>query len=204
MHLQISSLNRVYFGQTKYEISRFSTGNVKFTIILLSFSKVIVTVSANLASFLSNMTHNLVLFFVERVNCLDKKFSQEFHFLTLKGHGKFGPKLNPAFPNQPPKNWSICFQRAIMVQISYFIALFCLKVNCFNQTFSQEFYFVILEGHETFGPKLNPTFQMSPKKISQFAWSRRKGSNFKFYCSLLSETYSSSTKNLHRGFILSY
>ena len=101
MHLQISSLNRVYFGQTKRQVFRFSTGNVKFTIILLSFSKVTVTVSANLASFLSNMTHNLVLSFVERVNCLDKKFSQQFHFLTLKGHGKFGPKLNPAFQITP-------------------------------------------------------------------------------------------------------
>ena len=103
MHLQISSLNRVYFGQTKRQIFRFSTGNVKFTIILLSFSKVTVTVSANLASFLSNMTHNLVLSFVERVNCLDKKFSQEFHFVTLKGHGKFGPKLNPTFQMSPKK-----------------------------------------------------------------------------------------------------
>ena len=69
----------------------------------------------------------LLLSIVGKVNCFYQKLTQEFDFVTLKGHGKFGPKLNPAFQIRPTQIWSICFQRAKTSQISYFIALFCLK-----------------------------------------------------------------------------
>ena len=43
----------------------------------------------------------LLVSFMWKVNCLNQKVWQEFHFVTEKSHGKFGSKLNPAFQISP-------------------------------------------------------------------------------------------------------
>ena len=68
----------------------------------------------------------LLLSFLWRVNWLNQKDSQEFYFLTLKSHAKFGPKLSFAFQISPKKLVS-CSQHAKRVQISDFIAFFPQK-----------------------------------------------------------------------------
>ena len=65
--------------------------------------------------------------FVWKVNCLNQKLRQEFYSVTLKGFRMFQAKLTAAFVISPIKNWSIYFELPKRLQISYFIAFFCLK-----------------------------------------------------------------------------
>ena len=55
-----------------------------------------------------------------------KTFWQEFHFITMKHHKKFGQKLNRGFQISQ-KNWWISLQQAKRVEVSNFIGLFCLR-----------------------------------------------------------------------------
>ena len=119
-----------------------------------------------------------LLSFVWKVNPFNQKPSQEFYFVTLKGRGKFGLKLNPAFQITPKKLAQFVSSRQKLSNFHILVLFFVWKVNSFNQKPSQGFYFVTLKGHGKFGQKLNPAFQISPKEISQFVWSGRKGSKF--------------------------
>ena len=55
---------------------------------------------------------------------------------------------------------------------------FIWKVHYLNQKYSEEFYLVTLKGFETFGPKLNSLFQISPRNIGQFVLRCQKGYKF--------------------------
>ena len=48
-------------------------------------------------------------------------------FSDTEGSWNVWAKTESNFPNQPPKNWSICFEVPKRVQISYVIAFFYLK-----------------------------------------------------------------------------
>ena len=57
---------------------------------------------------------------------MNEELLQNFHFLTRKGHAKFGHKLNCGFPFLPPKNSWISFQWARGLDIQTFTGvLFC-------------------------------------------------------------------------------
>ena len=47
-----------------------------------------------------------------KVNRLNKKLSQEFRFVMLKGYEKFGQKQNRDFQFIFPQNWLISFSQA--------------------------------------------------------------------------------------------
>ena len=121
---------------------------------------------------------NLLLLFLRKVNSLNPKPSREFYFVALKGHGKFGQKLNPAFQINPKKLAQFVSSGQKLANFHILLLSFVWKVNSFNQKPPQGFYFVTLKGHGKFEQKLNPAFQISPKQISQFVWSGRKGSKF--------------------------
>ena len=50
--------------------------------------------------------------FLQKVNWSSKKLSQEFDFMTLKGHGRFWGKGTTGFQLSPRKNLWILLQRA--------------------------------------------------------------------------------------------
>ena len=121
----------------------------------------------------------LLISFVSKVSCLNHKIFPGVIFRSNEGPCQVWAKIKSCFPNKPNRNWSICFRCAKRVQISDFIALFPLKSKLPEpKNLHRSFFFVTLKGHAKFGPKLNPAFQISLKKISQFVWSRQKGSKF--------------------------
>ena len=99
-------------------------------------------------------------------------------FCDTGGPWKVLPKIESYFPNEPKKNQPVCLEHVKRVQFQILLLYFVWKVQFFNQKPSQEFYFVILKDHGKFGPKLNPAFQISPPKITQFVSRRQKGSKF--------------------------
>ena len=70
---------------------------------------------------------NFIEFFVWKVSSLKESFPLEFFFCDTEGLRNVLAKTESSFPNQPTKNWKISFEQAKRVQISNFIALFCLK-----------------------------------------------------------------------------
>ena len=111
--------------------------------------------------------HNLLLSFIWEVSWLNQKTFTGVSFCDTEGPCKHRAKTECCFPNQPPKNWSICFKLPEKIKISYLIAFFVWKVNGFNQTLSQEFHLVTLKSFGTFGRKLNAAFQINLPKIGQ-------------------------------------
>ena len=120
----------------------------------------------------------------------------------MKGHGKFGQKLNPAFQISPKQISQFVWSGWKGSKLQMLLLSFVWKVNSFNQKPSQEFYFVTLKGHGKFGLKLNPAFQISPKKLAQFVSSGQKLSNFHILLLSFMWKANPSSKNLNRGFIL--
>ena len=70
---------------------------------------------------------NLLLWFLRKVNCLNQKTFTWVFFCATEGPWKVWAKTESCFPNQSEKACSICFQWAKPFQLSYFIALFCVK-----------------------------------------------------------------------------
>ena len=118
----------------------------------------------------------LLAFFCLKVSWLNQKTITDVSFCDTKGPCKHWAKTECCFPNQPTKNWSICFQLPKRLQISNFIGFFVWKVSCLKQSFSEQFYFVTLKGCGMCWPKLKAGFQISPSKIGKFLSSRRIGS----------------------------
>ena len=71
--------------------------------------------------------HILLLDFVWKENCLNQKTFTRVLLGDTKELWKVWDKTKCWFPNQHPKNWSICFQLPKRVQISTFSGFFCLK-----------------------------------------------------------------------------
>ena len=71
--------------------------------------------------------HILLLDFVWKENCLNQKTFTRVLLGDTKELWKVWTKTKCWFPNQHPKNWSICFQLPKRVQISTFSGFFCLK-----------------------------------------------------------------------------
>ena len=71
--------------------------------------------------------HILLLDFVWKENCLNQKTFTRVLLGDTKELWKVWAKTKCWFPNQHPKNWSICFQLPKRVQISTFSGFFCLK-----------------------------------------------------------------------------
>ena len=71
--------------------------------------------------------HILLLSFVWKVSWLNQKTFTGVSFCDSEGPCKHWAKTKCCFPNQPPKNWSICFELTNKVQIWHFIGMFCLK-----------------------------------------------------------------------------
>ena len=69
----------------------------------------------------------LFLDFVWKENCLNQKTFTGVLFCDTEEPCKLWDKTECCFPNKPSKNWSISFQRAKRVQISYSTAFFCQK-----------------------------------------------------------------------------
>ena len=69
----------------------------------------------------------LFLDFVWKENCLNQKTFTGVLFCDTEEPCKLWDKTECCFPNKPSKNWSISFQRAKSVQISYSTAFFCQK-----------------------------------------------------------------------------
>ena len=62
-----------------------------------------------------------------KVNCLNQKTFTGVLLCNTEGPCKVWSKIELCFPNKPPKKCSIYFERAKRVQISNFLAFFCLK-----------------------------------------------------------------------------
>ena len=98
--------------------------------------------------------------------------------MTLKGCGKFGPKVNAAFQISSPKIGQFASSWRKVYKFQILVVSFVWKVHYLNQNLSEEFYLVTLKGFETFGPKLNSLFQISPRNINQFVLRCQKGYKF--------------------------
>ena len=70
---------------------------------------------------------NLLLLFLRKVNSLNQNTFPWVLFCGTEGPWKVWAKTESCFPNQSKKACSICFQWAKAGQLSYFIALFCVK-----------------------------------------------------------------------------
>ena len=95
--------------------------------------------------------------------------------MTLKGCGRFGPKVNAAFQISSPKTGQFASSWRKVYKFQILVVSFVWKVHYLNQKLWEEFYLVTLKGVETFGPKLNSLFQISPRNIGQFVlrcWKR--------------------------------
>ena len=139
-----------------------------------------------LSSFQKEPTFQILLIpFVSKVSCLNHKTFPGVLFCGNQGPCQVWAKTESCFPNQPPKNWSICFKRAKRVPISDFIAFFPLKSKLPEAKSLHRSFF--LKGHATFGPKLSCAIQISQKKLVNLFRAGKKGPNFRFYCFLLSE-----------------
>ena len=128
------------------------------------------------------------LSFVWKVNCFNQKLPQEFHFVTLKGHGEFGSKLNPALQIRPNNNWSISFHQAKKVQVWYFIPFYSLKSKLLEPKYLHRSFILwhwkamqSLDQNESCFPN------KSKKKLVNLFPACEKGPNFKFYSFLLTE-----------------
>ena len=69
----------------------------------------------------------LLLSFLWKVNWLSQKTLRRVSFFDTEGSWNVWAKPESSFPNQPTKNWSICFELPKRLQISYFICFVCLK-----------------------------------------------------------------------------
>ena len=69
----------------------------------------------------------LLLSFLCKVNCLSQNSFTGVSFGDTEGSWNVWAKPESSFPNQLTKNWSIYLQLPKRLQISYFIAFFCLK-----------------------------------------------------------------------------
>ena len=141
--------------------------------------------------------------FLLKVNCLDKKLSQAFNFVTLKGRGKFGPKLNPAFQIRSPKIGQFVLKGQKWSKFHILSLSFVWKVNCFKQKPSLDFYFVTLKGHAKFGPKLNTALQIRPNKNWSISFQQAKKVKVSYFIPFYSlKSKLLEPKNLHRGSVV--
>ena len=67
--------------------------------------------------------------FVWKVHSLNQKLSQKFDLVTLKGCGKFGPKLNAAFQISPPKIGQLLSSSLIVSKLEILLVSFVWKVH---------------------------------------------------------------------------
>ena len=95
---------------------------------------------------------------------MNQKVWQEFYSVTLKGCRMFQAKLNAASQISPTKNWSICFELPKRLQISYFIAFFCLKGKLLEPKSSARVLFSDSEGISNVSDKTESSFPNQPPK----------------------------------------
>ena len=71
----------------------------------------------------------LLVSFVWKVHSLNQKLSHKFYLVTLKGCGKFGPKLNAAFQISPPKIGQLLSSSLIVSKLEILLVSFVWKVH---------------------------------------------------------------------------
>ena len=69
----------------------------------------------------------LLLSFLWKVNWVRRKTLRRVSFCDNERLWNVWVKPESSFPNQPTKNWSICFELPKRLQISYLICFVCLK-----------------------------------------------------------------------------
>ena len=117
----------------------------------------------------------LLVSFVSKVHSLNQKLSHKFYLVTLKGCGKFGPKLNANFQISPTKIGQFVSSCRKGYKFQILLVSFVSKVHSLNQKLSHKFYLVTLKGCGKFREKRNADFQINPPKIGQFLSSWGKG-----------------------------
>ena len=142
----------------------------------------------------------LLVSFVSKVHSLNQKLSHKFYLVTLKGCGKFGPKLNANFQISLPKIGQILLTCRKGYKFQILLVSFVSKVHYFNQKLLQVFYLVTLKSCGKFGPKRNANLQITPSKSVNLFRAAEKATNFIIYCFLLSKRYIALTKNFCRCF----
>ena len=70
---------------------------------------------------------NFIAFFSVKGKLPEPKFLHRSFYGDTEGSWNVWAKPESSFPNQLTKNWSIYLQLPKRLQISYFIAFFCLK-----------------------------------------------------------------------------
>ena len=113
---------------------------------------------------------NFTALFCVKGTVLQPKTFTWVSFCDTKRRWKVWAKTESCFPNQPPKNYSICFQEAKRVQISNFIAFFWLKgkllvpktLSGLSFCYTEVWTFILLHWRAL---KTKSGFEVSPQKI---------------------------------------
>ena len=132
-----------------------------------------------LSSFQKEPTFQILLIpFVSKVSCLNHKTFPGVFFCGNEGPCQVWAKTESCFPNKPPKNWSICFQRAKRVQISDFNPFFCLKSKLLEPKTFRVVLFCDTEGPCKFQAKIKSCFPNKPNRNWSICFQRVKRVQF--------------------------
>ena len=148
----------------------------------------------------------LLLSFVGKVNYFHRSLIL-WHWRAMKHWLKQGQNWILLSKSTPPKNWSICFELSKMIQISYFIAFFCLKGKWLQPKTFTGVLFSETEGLWNVWVKTECCFPNQPPSPKKKNWpicfelpKRLQVSHFVAFFCLKGKL--AESKNLHRSFIL--
>ena len=129
-----------------------------------------------------------IAFFCLKGKLLEPKRLARVLFSDTEGLYNVSAKSECSFPNQPPRNWWICFKLPKRVQISNFIGFFFLKGKLLEPKTFPAVLFSDTEGLWKVGAKTECCFpnQAPPILVNLFR-AAEKASNFILYWFLLSE-----------------
>ena len=130
--------------------------------------------------------HILLLSFVWKVNCLNEKTLTKVLFCDTEGPCKLSAKTESCFPNMLKKNLPFVSTRRKRVQISYFIAFFCLKSKLPEpKILRRSFILWHWRALQSLGQNWILLSKSAQKEFVNFFRATKNGPNLIFYCFLL-------------------
>ena len=130
--------------------------------------------------------HILLLSFVWKVNFLNQKIFTGVLFCDTEGLCKLSAKTESCFPNMLKKNLPFVSTRRKRVQISYFIAFFCLKSKLPEpKILRRSFILWHWRALQSLGQNWILLSKSAQKEFVNFFRATKNGPNLIFYCFLL-------------------